>query len=331
MLPLDPDALGPGAASAACARLTGAAPAVVITDSFGRAWRHGQCDVAIGVCRAWHRSRTGADAATPRAASCARPGSRWPTSWPRAADRGPPQGRTSAAGGPGPRRRSPCQHRRWARGAGPASTRSRGSVPVAGRRTELIAVQVGSAPNPRARPQVEQHERADGQVPAARAGHPHALDQPAARPPRRAAAAAAPGHAAAGRPRRPDPDLPDGPDHAGGLARAGDRDPRGGARGLQAVAPDAAVTAPGGSSASSTPRRTSTTSTRASRPPARTSPTPPSRRPTRTRRPGSAVLPPRPAPASGARRWPSPARCSDSSARCSWSARATTRSPTGAR
>ncbi|HEX8977392.1 MAG TPA: coenzyme F420-0:L-glutamate ligase [Solirubrobacteraceae bacterium] len=28
--------------------LTGVAPAVLITDSFGRAWRHGQCDVAIG-------------------------------------------------------------------------------------------------------------------------------------------------------------------------------------------------------------------------------------------------------------------------------------------
>ena len=28
--------------------LTGAAPAIVITDSFGRAWRHGQVDVAIG-------------------------------------------------------------------------------------------------------------------------------------------------------------------------------------------------------------------------------------------------------------------------------------------
>jgi coenzyme F420-0:L-glutamate ligase/coenzyme F420-1:gamma-L-glutamate ligase len=30
------------------AELTSASPAVVITDSFGRAWRHGQCDVAIG-------------------------------------------------------------------------------------------------------------------------------------------------------------------------------------------------------------------------------------------------------------------------------------------
>jgi coenzyme F420-0:L-glutamate ligase / coenzyme F420-1:gamma-L-glutamate ligase len=29
-------------------KITGAAPAILITDSFGRAWRHGQCDVAIG-------------------------------------------------------------------------------------------------------------------------------------------------------------------------------------------------------------------------------------------------------------------------------------------
>ena len=47
VLPTDPDA------SARCIRarlreLTGATPAVLITDSFGRAWRHGQCDVAIG-------------------------------------------------------------------------------------------------------------------------------------------------------------------------------------------------------------------------------------------------------------------------------------------
>jgi coenzyme F420-0:L-glutamate ligase/coenzyme F420-1:gamma-L-glutamate ligase len=38
-----------GASSAAGpAPNSGAAPAVLITDSFGRAWRHGQCDVAIG-------------------------------------------------------------------------------------------------------------------------------------------------------------------------------------------------------------------------------------------------------------------------------------------
>jgi coenzyme F420-0:L-glutamate ligase/coenzyme F420-1:gamma-L-glutamate ligase len=48
MLPVDPD----GSARALRGRiqeLTGQAPAVVITDSFGRAWRVGQCDVAIGV------------------------------------------------------------------------------------------------------------------------------------------------------------------------------------------------------------------------------------------------------------------------------------------
>jgi coenzyme F420-0:L-glutamate ligase / coenzyme F420-1:gamma-L-glutamate ligase len=47
LLPADPDA----SARALRARLgdeLGVAPAVVITDSFGRAWRHGQSDVAIG-------------------------------------------------------------------------------------------------------------------------------------------------------------------------------------------------------------------------------------------------------------------------------------------
>jgi coenzyme F420-0:L-glutamate ligase/coenzyme F420-1:gamma-L-glutamate ligase len=48
MLPLDPDASA-RRLRAGLRELTGVAPAVVITDSFGRAWRHGQCDVAIGV------------------------------------------------------------------------------------------------------------------------------------------------------------------------------------------------------------------------------------------------------------------------------------------
>lgn len=43
-LPRDPDASARGLRAALPAR-----PAVVIADSFGRAWRHGQCDVAIGV------------------------------------------------------------------------------------------------------------------------------------------------------------------------------------------------------------------------------------------------------------------------------------------
>src|SRR6185437_11951427 len=48
LLPRDPD----GSARTIRARLrelTGASVAVLVTDSFGRAWRHGQLDVAIGL------------------------------------------------------------------------------------------------------------------------------------------------------------------------------------------------------------------------------------------------------------------------------------------
>ena len=48
LLPADPDASARGI-RARLRELTGASPAVLITDSFGRAWRHGQLDVAIGV------------------------------------------------------------------------------------------------------------------------------------------------------------------------------------------------------------------------------------------------------------------------------------------
>jgi coenzyme F420-0:L-glutamate ligase/coenzyme F420-1:gamma-L-glutamate ligase len=44
ILPRDPDASARALRAALRHR-----PAVVITDSFGRAWRHGQCDVAIGI------------------------------------------------------------------------------------------------------------------------------------------------------------------------------------------------------------------------------------------------------------------------------------------
>jgi coenzyme F420-0:L-glutamate ligase/coenzyme F420-1:gamma-L-glutamate ligase len=47
LLPVDPDRSA-RALRAGLRELTGAAPAVLITDSFGRAWRHGQCDLAIG-------------------------------------------------------------------------------------------------------------------------------------------------------------------------------------------------------------------------------------------------------------------------------------------
>jgi coenzyme F420-0:L-glutamate ligase / coenzyme F420-1:gamma-L-glutamate ligase len=47
LLPEDPDASA-RALRAEIRNRAGVAPAVVITDSFGRAWRHGQADVAIG-------------------------------------------------------------------------------------------------------------------------------------------------------------------------------------------------------------------------------------------------------------------------------------------
>jgi coenzyme F420-0:L-glutamate ligase/coenzyme F420-1:gamma-L-glutamate ligase len=47
LLPADPDRSA-RALRAALRERAGVAPAVVIADSFGRAWRHGQCDVAIG-------------------------------------------------------------------------------------------------------------------------------------------------------------------------------------------------------------------------------------------------------------------------------------------
>jgi coenzyme F420-0:L-glutamate ligase / coenzyme F420-1:gamma-L-glutamate ligase len=48
LLPRDPDASA-RAIRARLRELTGVAPAVLITDSFGRAWRHGQLDVALGL------------------------------------------------------------------------------------------------------------------------------------------------------------------------------------------------------------------------------------------------------------------------------------------
>lgn len=47
VLPRDPDASARGL-RARLRELTGVTVAVLITDSFGRAWRHGQCDVALG-------------------------------------------------------------------------------------------------------------------------------------------------------------------------------------------------------------------------------------------------------------------------------------------
>ena len=48
LLPLDPDASARAAACAA-AELSGADVGVIVSDSFGRAWRQGTTDVALGV------------------------------------------------------------------------------------------------------------------------------------------------------------------------------------------------------------------------------------------------------------------------------------------
>jgi coenzyme F420-0:L-glutamate ligase/coenzyme F420-1:gamma-L-glutamate ligase len=48
LLPRDPDASA-RALRGRLRELTGVAPAIVVTDSFGRAWRVGQCDVALGI------------------------------------------------------------------------------------------------------------------------------------------------------------------------------------------------------------------------------------------------------------------------------------------
>jgi coenzyme F420-0:L-glutamate ligase/coenzyme F420-1:gamma-L-glutamate ligase len=48
LLPVDPDASA-RALRAALEQAGAGSPAVIIADSFGRAWRNGQCDVAVGV------------------------------------------------------------------------------------------------------------------------------------------------------------------------------------------------------------------------------------------------------------------------------------------
>jgi coenzyme F420-0:L-glutamate ligase / coenzyme F420-1:gamma-L-glutamate ligase len=74
LLPLDPDASARALRAALRERL-GVAPAVVISDSFGRAWRHAQCEVAIGCAGldpiADYRGRPDADGRELRATAIA--------------------------------------------------------------------------------------------------------------------------------------------------------------------------------------------------------------------------------------------------------------------
>jgi coenzyme F420-0:L-glutamate ligase/coenzyme F420-1:gamma-L-glutamate ligase len=74
LLPLDPDASARALRAALRERL-GVAPAVVISDSFGRAWRHAQCEVAVGCAGldpiADYRGRPDADGRELRATAIA--------------------------------------------------------------------------------------------------------------------------------------------------------------------------------------------------------------------------------------------------------------------
>ncbi|MEJ7718887.1 MAG: coenzyme F420-0:L-glutamate ligase [Thermoleophilaceae bacterium] len=71
LLPADPDGSA-RALRAGLERERGVRPAVLVSDSFGRAWRLGQTDVAIGLA-GLAPSTTGAAAATPAVVSCERP------------------------------------------------------------------------------------------------------------------------------------------------------------------------------------------------------------------------------------------------------------------
>ena len=77
LLPSDPDA----SARALRAALPGR-PAVVVTDSFGRAWRVGQTDVAIGAAGIAAAGRLARASRCPRTARWRPPRSPWPTRWP---------------------------------------------------------------------------------------------------------------------------------------------------------------------------------------------------------------------------------------------------------
>ena len=127
------------------------------------------------------------------------------------------------------------------------------------------------------------HGRATAQDRARRVRGADAVVQPRARPAEPATAAAAPGHAAAGRPGRSGPAVPDGADRAGGHHRPVRRHPRRGARRLPAVAPLAALPgAPAGEGAGHAGPDLLQVRGRLARP-GRTSRTPPCRRPTTTR------------------------------------------------
>ncbi len=130
MLPVDPDASARAIRSALRKR-AGVAPAIVITDSFGRAWRHGQVDITIGcagaraargLARPRRFERTRAARHVDRGRRRARGGGR-----PRARE-----GRISPRRAR-PRCRSPRDRRRRTRRAGVVASPGGGPVQVASR------------------------------------------------------------------------------------------------------------------------------------------------------------------------------------------------------
>ena len=133
MLPVDPDRSA-RALRERLRELTGVAPAVIITDSFGRAWRIGQCDVTIGCAgmaplEDW-RGRRDAHGRELRATWIA-----VADELAAAADLARRQGRP-AAGGADPRRRSSRQRRgrarRGTRCSGPRPRTCSGSAQAPG-------------------------------------------------------------------------------------------------------------------------------------------------------------------------------------------------------
>jgi len=82
LLPVDPDASADADPRAAQEGPRASTSRIVITDTFGRAWREGHLNVAIGISGLPRSAATWASS-TPRATSCGSPRSRSPTSSPR--------------------------------------------------------------------------------------------------------------------------------------------------------------------------------------------------------------------------------------------------------
>ena len=128
--------------------LTGASPAVLITDSFGRAWRHGQCDVALGCAgmaplEDW-RGRTDSVGLELRATWIA-------VADAAAAHRRPRSRQGLARAGRADRRARAVRHRRGRpRCVGAAAAAGRGPVPMSSARPEARVLRSLSALNARA-------------------------------------------------------------------------------------------------------------------------------------------------------------------------------------